>query len=187
MKDVIKFLLFLFYAAAIFFIPNNNMILFAFGINLVTMLLVKVKIKETIKNLFKFLPFILFTAIINCLLDDYQNAIWIGIKLLLVCNITFLYSKTTTTGKIAKTIATLCTPLKYFKVNLKEIEILVSISLAMLPILKREYLEVKEACKAKNIQFNITNMKMILSKLFISLFRRVNEIDEALLEKGYDL
>ena len=57
----------------------------------------------------------------------------------------------------------------------------------MLPILKREYLEVKEACKAKNIQFNITNMKMILSKLFISLFRRVNEIDEALLEKGYDL
>ncbi len=45
----------------------------------------------------------------------------------------------------------------------------------------------KEACKAKNIKLNIKNMKIILSKLFISLFKRVNELDEALLEKGCNL
>lgn len=54
----------------------------------------------------------------------------------------------------------------------------------MLPILKSEYLDVKLACKAKNIKLNIHNMKIILSKLLISFMKRVNEIDEALIEKG---
>ena len=70
---------------------------------------------------------------------------------------------------------------------MQEIEILVAISISMVPTLKKEYSEVKEACKAKGIQFNVKNMKIILQKLFLSTFKRVNEIDEALLEKGYDL
>ena len=90
-------------------------------------------------------------------------------------------------GKFAKTISKLCTPLKYFKIDVKQIEILASISLAMIPVIKRECKEIKEACKAKNIKLNVSNMKIILSKLFISLFRRVNELDEALLAKGCDL
>ena len=41
------------------------------------------------------LPFIIFTFVINCVLDNVINAIWIGVKLLLVCNITIIYSETT--------------------------------------------------------------------------------------------
>ena len=78
-------------------------------------------------------------------------------------------------------------PLKVLKIDVKQIEILVSISLAMIPILKRECLEMKEACRAKNIKLNIQNTKILLSKLFVSTFKRVNDIDEALLEKGCDL
>jgi len=85
---------------------------------------------------------------------------------------------------IAKTIKTLCSPLKLFKINTEEIEVLVCVALSMIPILKSEYLEVKMACKAKNIQLNIKNMKIILSKLFVSFMKRVGEIDEALIEKG---
>lgn len=87
---------------------------------------------------------------------------------------------------IAKTIGFLCTPLKIFKINPEEIEILVCIALSMIPILKNEYIEVKTACKAKNITLNIQNSKIILSKLLISFIQRVNEIDEALIEKGCD-
>ena len=57
----------------------------------------------------------------------------------------------------------------------------------MIPVIKRELKEMKEACKAKNINLDIKNMKIILSKLLISLFRRANELDEALLEKGCNL
>ncbi len=87
---------------------------------------------------------------------------------------------------LAKTIKLLCSPLKLFKINTEEIEVLVCICLSMIPILKREYLDVKDACKAKNINMNIKNVKIILSMLLMSFLTRVNEIDEALVEKGYD-
>ena len=87
---------------------------------------------------------------------------------------------------LAKTIKLLCSPLKIFNINTEEIEVLVCICLSMIPILKREYLDVKDACRAKNINMNIKNVKIILSKLLMSFIKRVNEIDEALVEKGYD-
>lgn len=74
--------------------------------------------------------------------------------------------------------------MKFFRINTEEIEVLICISLSMIPILKAEYSDVKTACKVKNIQFNLKNMKIILSKLMISLMKRVNELDEALIEKG---
>lgn len=54
----------------------------------------------------------------------------------------------------------------------------------MLPILKKELQEIKESCISKNISFNISNMKYILAKFFISLFRRVNQLEEAIIAKG---
>ena len=61
---------------------------------------------------------------------------------------------------------------------------MVYISLSMLPILKKELQEIKESRISKNISFNISNMKYILAKFFISLFRRVNQLEEAIIAKG---
>lgn len=186
MKKVTQFLLFLIYATVIFIIPNSILILVPLVINIILLIVTKTSLKNAIKNLAKFLPFVLLTFVINCWLDTYINAIWMAIKLLLVCNITYIYSRTTTTSEIAQTVEKVCTPLKIFKINPEEIKILVAISLSMIPILKREVIEIKEACKAKNIKFNIKNIKIILSKLLTSFLKRVSQIDEALIEKGYN-
>lgn len=194
MKNVILFILFLIYATVIFLIPNNLLLLCPLVINIIVFICVKIEkkmelekfLKNTSKNLFKLLPFILLTFVVNCLLDTYVNAIWMALKLLLVCNITYIYGQTTTTAEVAKTVKIIFTPLKIFKVNPEEIEVLVAIGLSMVPILKRECAEVKEACRAKNIKFNLNNMKIILSKLLTSFLKRVSEIDEALVEKGYN-
>ena len=100
MKDKIKFLLFIIYATTIFFMPNHPIILIACIVNIILIILIKIKIKAVIKNIVKLLPFIAFTAIFNSILSDYTYALWIGIKLLLVCNITFIYSKTITVRRI---------------------------------------------------------------------------------------
>ena len=55
----------------------------------------------------------------------------------------------------------------------------------MLHILKKDLYEVKEACIAKNIVFNVKNIKIILAKFFLSLITRVNQIEESLVAKGY--
>ena len=106
-----------------------------------------------------------------------------AVKLLLVCNATYIYSRTITVAQLAKTVRTICKPLEVFKINTEEIEVLVSITLSMIPVIKKEYREIKEACKAKNINLN---MKIILSKILLSTIKRINEIDESLVEKGYE-
>ncbi len=86
---------------------------------------------------------------------------------------------------IAETIKILCAPLKIFKINTDEIKVMVCISLSMLPVLKKDLYETKEACIAKHIVFNVKNIKIILAKFFLSLIARVNEIEESLMAKGY--
>lgn len=95
MKNIIKFLIFIIYTASIFFLPNNKLILIFSIINLLLMLIIRKKFKTIIISTFKIFPFIIFTFAINCLLDNIINAMWIGIKLIIVCNITIIYSNTT--------------------------------------------------------------------------------------------
>lgn len=185
MKNIILFLGFILYATFIFFINSNTLLLVVLLLNVLAMLVFHVPISGAIRNLFKILPFVLFTVIINCILSDYQYAILIGIKLILVCNITHTYSRTTTVRGVADTIKRLCMPFKLVNVNPDEIELLVCISLSMIPILKREYTQLKDACFVKGMDINIKNMKIILTKLMISIMKRVSEIEESVIEKGY--
>ena len=87
---------------------------------------------------------------------------------------------------VSNSIKILCTPLKIFKVNVEDIGLLVSISLSMLPILRKELNELKEACKAKSMNFNIKNSKYILSKFLLSIISKTNYIEESLISKGYN-
>lgn len=56
----------------------------------------------------------------------------------------------------------------------------------MIPILKKELNEIKESCMAKNITFNMQNIKYILLKFAMSMIKRVSELEEALIAKGYN-
>ncbi|MCI8309044.1 MAG: hypothetical protein HFJ45_02295 [Clostridia bacterium] len=186
MKNLIKFFIFIVYSTIIFFLPNNKFILILILLNFLLMIFLKKYIKNIIINTLKLVPFIIFTFIINLFMDNFINSIWIGVKLLIVCNITVIYANTNTILKIAETMQLLCSPLKIFKIDTNEIKILVCISLSMIPVLKNELYEIKYSCRAKNISFNIKNMKIILSKLFVSLIMRANQIEESLIAKGYD-
>ncbi len=95
MKNIIKFLIFIIYSTSIFFLPNNRLILIFLTINLLVMFLIRKKFKTIIISTLKIFPFIIFTFFINCLLDNIINAMWIGIKLIIVCNITIIYSNIT--------------------------------------------------------------------------------------------
>lgn len=77
-------------------------------------------------------------------------------------------------------------PLKLFNINTDEIKLLVCISLSMIPILKKELYEIRDSCKAKNMSLNVKNIKYILLKFCMSMIRRVNEIEDSLIAKGYN-
>lgn len=102
MKNAIKFLIFILYSTCIFFIPNNKTIFIFIFINLSMIFVSKISIEKLINSTLKFIPFILFTFFINCFLDEVTNAIWISIKLIIVCNITIIYSSTVTVVRICR-------------------------------------------------------------------------------------
>lgn len=185
MKNVINFIIFIIYASLIFFLPNNEVILVFIFLNLILMFLGKINFRKMINSMINIMPFIIFTFIINYFLDNFLNAFWIGIKLLIVCNSTIIYSQTTTVMEVADTIKCLCSPLKIFKIDTNDIKILVCISLSMIPILKNDLYEIKSACRAKDINLNIRNIKYVLSKFFLSLITKANQIEESLISKGY--
>lgn len=185
MKNIITFLAFIIYSTFIFFINDIIILGIVLLLNILAIIIAKVRITDAIINLLKILPFIIITIVINCILSNYEYAILIGIKLALVCNITYIYSKTTTVRGVAITIKTLCTPLKVFKINPDDIELLVCISLSIFPILKMQFIQIKEASLAKGMEINIKNMKILLTKFMLSIIKRVNEIEEAVIEKGY--
>lgn len=187
MIDLICFLMFLIYSTVVFFFPNNGLILIFVIINLILIIFMRRFWKSILRRTLGLFPFILFTFVFNCFLDTFSNAIWIGIKLYIVCNITMIYSCTTSVSGVASTIKLLFSPLEFFKIDTEQIRIIVCISLSMIPILKRDLFELKNACVAKNIRFNVSNIKIIISRFFLSILQRVSKIEKALIAKGIDL
>lgn len=102
MKNVIKFFIFIIYNTSIFFLPNNKIILYFIVFNLLIMFINNIQPKKVISKSIQVLPFIAFTFIVNYILDNFSNALWIGIKLFIVCNITIVYSETTSIARSSR-------------------------------------------------------------------------------------
>lgn len=183
--ELIKFGIFIIMATVMFFLPKS-IILFGTIIlcNVAIVIVLKIPIVKVTKQLFKILPYVLFTFFINVIISSISEAIWIVIKFLIVCNITYIYSITSTKTTIANTIKMLCRPLVLFNINIEEIEIMVAISLSIIPILKKDLVVIRDVYKYKGIKVNVKNIKNSLSVFFIGIIKRTNQIDEALIARG---
>ena len=183
--EMIKFLIFIVTTTIIFFLPQSKILFAVIGLcNIGTMILLKIQIIKSIKQLTKILPYIVVTFFINIIISNINDSIWIAIKFFIVCNITYMYSATTTKTTVASTIKTLCKPLVLFNVNIEEIEVMIEISLSIIPLLKKDLMEIKDVYKYKNIGATPKYIKHSMLILFIGLIKRTNQIDEALIAKG---
>lgn len=65
MRDLVKFLVFLFYCILIFFIDNYILLAIFLVINLLLAIIYKISLIYLLKNMLKFIPFVLITLIVN--------------------------------------------------------------------------------------------------------------------------
>lgn len=138
MKNVIKMLVFIIYTILLFWVNDFKILLCTILLQIALMLICKISIKDALRSLLYLMPFIIFTIIINILVMEKKEAFFIGIRLIIVCNITYIYGKTTTAREISKTIENLLYPLKIFKVNTRNIGIIISIAITLIPMLYQE-------------------------------------------------
>ncbi|MBE5820074.1 MAG: hypothetical protein E7310_04615 [Clostridiales bacterium] len=185
MKNLLKFLLFIIYTLVIFLTSKWEILLLELIINILVMLIVRVSVKGALKNLLNVSVFIVITAIANIFIVHFEYAFLIGARLVLVCNITYSFSKVLSYFEFAKVIEKLFTPLKLFKVNPEDISLIICIAIAFLPILKDEFIQLKRVIKVKGYTLKISNCGIILKPFFISLFERINEVSYSLKAKAY--
>lgn len=189
MKNLIKFILFLIYTVGIFFIKNYIVLGLIAIFNIILMLILKINLKNAINNLIKLLPFVLFTVAINMIFADLEFSILIGVRLILICNLSYIFSKTISYIEFAEVIEKIVYPLKIFSINPKEIGLVVTIALSFVPIMKNEFAQIRNVLKVKGIKptnFNLLkNLGLVFKPFFISVLQRLNEIEMSLKAKGY--
>ena len=135
------------------------------------------------------MPFILFTVLIDIWIMELVEAIEIGIRLMMVCHVTYVFGKTTTVMEIAKAMKNLLYPLKWFGVNINNIGITISLSITFIPIMKREIQNIQYSLISKGFNMSLVNqikhIYYIMGPLFYSLIRKVKELEDALKSKAY--
>ncbi|AEF83974.1 putative cobalt transport permease, CbiQ family [Treponema primitia ZAS-2] len=185
MKNLLILLLFLGYTFIVFF-TSNYYILGAYClINIFVMILVHVKVKPALRYTAGILPFIIFAAAINFFLEDTNTALLFFIRLLVVCNVTHSFKYILSTTQLANAIETLFYPLKLFRVNPKDISLMICICIAFIPVLSRELEQIKQGLQAKGMEMRIKNVKYVLKPFLYGVFKRTDEISDALRAKAY--
>lgn len=185
MKSLLKFIIFIFLTFAIFFIKNIYVLCIIATISISFMLTLKISIKDFFKSFKLLIPFLFLTFLLNIVLADLMESIFILFRIIICYCITYTYYKTTTIAEISKTFELLFSPLKIFKINTKNISLIVSISLCTIPILKNEVTAVQNAIKSKGAKIKINNFSLVLKPILISIIKRTGEMEKALISKGY--
>lgn len=189
MLSVILFVIFLIYTFLIFLIKKYSLLFIVFVINILITIILKENIKKVIFAILKIMPFIIFTSVINIAFSGFSYGILIGIRLILVCQITYVYAKRMTSQKLQYVIETLLKPLNIFKISSKEIGIIVCIGVTFIPIIQREISQIKLSLKSKGFNLSFINIirkpNYILIPLLTSIIKRIDQIEQSLHSKGY--
>ncbi len=189
MTYIISFILFLVYTIGIFFIKEYYMLGIVALINIILMIVLKENIKNAVITMLKIVPFIIFTSCINMLISGVGFGILIGIRLLLVCNVTYIFAKKMTSHKLQYVIETLLKPLKIIKIDSREISIIVCIGIAFIPIVQNAVVELEYSLKSKGFDPKIRNIvkkpNYILAPLITSIIKRIGDIENSLISRGY--
>lgn len=186
MKDVIKIILFLAYTISIFLVKHDIFTIIVLGTNLLLTLALKISIKEQIGNILGIMLLAILTAVINAIVVDVRTGVRIGIKLILVCNITYIFSKKINYTELAEALEKAFFVFKIFKVNPKNISIMICICISFIPTIKKQTKQIIDSLKAKGIRLNLKNSRLIFEPLIISVLKRVDEIEDSLKAKAYE-
>ncbi|MDE6538562.1 MAG: energy-coupling factor transporter transmembrane protein EcfT [Ruminococcus sp.] len=171
---------------------------------LIAVLLSRIKFKMFVKSIKPLMPFLLITAVLNLLFmgdgevyfhwkfikitsDGINVSVFMIIRIVLLIMGSSLLTYTTSPITLTDAVERLLSPLKRFKFPVHELAMMMSIALRFIPTLIEETDKIISAQKARGAEIDtgsITNraknMVSILIPLFISAFRRADELATAM-------
>lgn len=205
-----KLVLTIIYMVAIFLVKSYLGYVTTILLLLSTIFISKVPLKVVIKSIRAVLFLLIFTLIINLLFYKQGTVLvswwkititWQGIdyaikmlfRLSLLVMGASMLTFTTTATELTDGIESLLYPLKFIKVPVHDIAIIMSIALRFIPTLVEETQKIMNAQKARGAQIDtggfftrVKAMLPILIPLFVSAFRRADELADALDARCYN-
>lgn len=182
-------ILFFIYNWLLFSIDNFVFLFILFVFNFTISTIVKMSIKRYFKMFKKYIIFILFIVVCNILFSNIISSLKVGIKLLLAIDITYIIGSYFDNDKIRLAFKYLFYPLKIFKVDIDNLTLIISISLALIPILSDEIKMIKLSLKNKGVKFNlfylIIKPHIYLITFLNNLFNRLDDLEKTLTIKAY--
>lgn len=168
----------------------------------------KVPFSYMVKGLKTIVLIMLFAAVFNLFLtpgtklvsfwiftityEGLKNAVVMMIRLIFLIIGTSLMTLTTTPNELTDGLEKALSPLKYIKVPVHEIAMMMSIALRFIPILIEETDKIMKAQMARGADFEhgnliqkAKNMVPLLVPLFVSAFRRANDLAMAMEARCY--
>lgn len=205
-----KLIFSLLFMVFIFFVNSYTAFFAVFCFLTLIVIIGKIPPKVVLKSVKMVLFLLVFTGLINLFMYSDGNVLaewWIfritdkGIDftIKLALRLTFLImgtsmlSLTTTPMELTDAIESLLKPLKYIKVPVHDIAITMSIALRFIPTLTDETDKIISAQKARGANFDtgklhekIKSLVPVLIPLFVSAFRRADELADALDARCYN-
>lgn len=203
-------LLLVFLFVCIVFLANNTLTYLLLGIFTVLMLgLSKIPIRFLYAGLKPVIFLVLFTLILHLFLtkegellvklgwieiyeEGLRQGIFISLRFFYLILITSLLTLTTTPIEITDGLETLLNPLKRIKFPVHEMALMMSISLRFIPTLMQETDKIMKAQMARGVEFSSGPIKdrlkaivPLLIPLFVSSFKRAEELAVAMEARGY--
>ena len=168
----------------------------------------KVPFSYMVKGLKTIVLIMLFAAVFNLFLtpgtklvsfwiftityEGLKNAVVMMVRLIFLMIGTSLMTLTTTPNELTDGLEKALSPLKYIKVPVHEIAMMMSIALRFIPILIEETDKIMKAQMARGADFEhgnliqkAKNMVPLLVPLFVSAFRRANDLAMAMEARCY--
>ena len=187
MINLLILIVFLIYTSTIFFIKNINILFGILTCNIIMTIIFYIPIKKALYNIYKYSFVILITFIFNILFGYFKQAFEISFKLLLVCNIGFIFSYKMGFSNIIFSLEKLFSPLKLLKINPKDITLIINIAITSIPTFIRNVSQTLTAMEAKGLKrYSFKSLKYTCKMLLFSIFKKTNELELTLKVKNYE-
>ena len=126
----------------------------------------------------------------NLIYSDFETTLLFGLRLFLVVEATYIVSLLLSPSELAHGLCLLLFPLKLFRINLQELELIGTIALTFIPILSREAAAIKQSLRVKGFTFSFRNVltrpHIYITTYINGVFDRIESVELALRAKGYE-
>lgn len=181
MKTILL-LIFILTSLFLYYITNPYFIFSLVIILLLTNYFLKIKFK----GLKPILVFIILTIIFNLFFNSFIFSLLLGTRLFIIYLFTLTLSHFLTCLDIAKGISSLF----FFLKDKRDLEIIIALSISIIPIMIDEISNFKKVLVSKNFPLTFKNIlkkpNVFFQTFFMNTFKRINDMEAILKAKGYE-